>query len=206
MTVPYHAPQTPPDVALIIASLPASDAGRVEAAFRFAEAAHTSQFRDEGTPFIEHPVRVARILWEELGSRDVDMIVAALNHDVLEDCDWLDESVLAGALGERATELVKAVTKPQVPDDQKAARDRAYLDSLRTISSDARLLKLADRIDNLRSVVHSGDDAKAGRYLEVSRDEFIPLALATDPAAADLVAAACDAIESHLRGSLRSGS
>jgi guanosine-3',5'-bis(diphosphate) 3'-pyrophosphohydrolase len=205
LTVPYHAPQTPPDVALIIASLPASDAGRVESAFRFAEAAHSRHVRDEGTPFIEHPVRVARILWEELGNRDVDMIVAALNHDVLEDCDWLDESVLAGALGERATGLIKAVTKPQVPEDQKAARDRAYMDSLRTISPDARLLKLADRIDNLRSVVHSGDDAKARRYLEVSRGEFIPLALSTSPVAADLVGAACDAIEEHLLGSQRHG-
>lgn len=198
MTIPYHAPQTPPDIAMIIASLPPSDAGRIEAAFRFAAAAHEGQARDEGTPFIDHPVRVARILWEELGSRDVDIIVAALNHDVLEDCDWLDEEVLSGALGQRATSLIRDVTKPAVPDEEKAARDRTYLESLRGLSPESRLLKLADRIDNLRSVVHSGDPAKAARYLEVSRLEFIPLALATDPVTADLVSQACDEIERYL--------
>lgn len=198
MTVPYHAPQTPPDIAMIIASLPPSDAERIEAAFRFAEAAHRGQMRDEGTPFIDHPVRVARILWEELGGRDVDVVVAALNHDVLEDCSWLEEEVLAGALGKRATGLIRDVTKPAVPDEEKPARDRVYLDSLRGLPPDSRLLKLADRIDNLRSVVHSGDPDKASRYLEVSRLEFIPLALATDPVAADLVSQACDDIERYL--------
>ena len=200
MTVPYHAPPTPPDVAVIIATLPASDAERIVAAYRFAAAAHNAHLRDEGTPFIDHPVRVARILWEELGSRDVDMIVAALNHDVLEDCDWLDEQVLAGALGQRATDLVKDVTKAQAAQADKPARDRAYLDNLRVIPVESRLLKLADRIDNLRGVVNSGNPDKAARYLSVSREEFIPLALATDPRAAELVSQACDQIEAYLVG------
>lgn len=198
LTVPYHAPPTPPDIALIIATLPASDAERIVAAYRFAAAAHHAHLRDEGTPFIDHPVRVARILWEELGSRDVDMIVAALNHDVLEDCEWLDEEVLAGALGQRTTSMVKDVTKAQVEEEDKAARDRAYLDNLRTIPVESRLLKLADRIDNLRGVISSGDPDKAARYLTVSREEFIPLALATDPRAAELVTQACDQIERYL--------
>lgn len=183
---------------MIIATLPASDAERIVAAYRFAAAAHSAHVRDEGTPFIDHPVRVARILWEELGTRDVDMIVAALNHDVLEDCDWLDEQVLAGALGQRATDLVKDVTKEQVADADKPARDRAYLDNLRVIPFESRLLKLADRIDNLRGVVSSGNPDKAARYLTVSREEFIPLALATDPRAAELVTQACDQIERFL--------
>src|SRR5690606_4621755 len=128
-----------------------------------------------------------------------DILVAALNHDVLEDCDWLDSDVLAGALGERATVFVEEVTKPQVPDDQKDERDRAYLDRLRDISTEGRLLKLADRIDNLRGVVLAGDPDKARRYLSVSREEFIPLALATDPVAAELIVEACDRIEHYLK-------
>lgn len=198
MTGPYHAPQTPAEVALMVATFSAEEAERFESAFRFAAAAHEGQTRDEGTPYIDHPVRVALLLWEELGVRDLDILVAALNHDVLEDCEWLDASVLGGALGERATGFVEEVTKPHVPDEEKPARDRIYLDSLRDISNEARLLKLADRIDNLRGVILSGDPAKARRYLTVSREEFIPLALATDPAAARLVAEACDRIEQYL--------
>lgn len=198
--MPYHAPQTPAEIALIVATLPGDDADRLIAAWRFAAAAHEGHVRDEGTPYIEHPVRVARILWEELGNRDVELLIAALNHDVLEDCPWLDSEVLGGALGRRATGFVEDVTKPQVPDSEKAQRDRDYLDRLRTISPESRLLKLADRIDNLRSVVHAGDPDKARRYLVVSREEFIPLALATDPVAATLVSAACDDVERYLAG------
>ena len=198
VTLPYHAPETPVQVALMIAALSVDDGGRIEFAYRFAAAAHDGQTRDEGTPFIEHPVRVARILWEEFGSRDVDVVVAALNHDVLEDCDWLNAEVLNSALGEVATALIEHVTKEYVPQDKKAARDRAYLDRLWEIPPQAQLLKLADRLDNLRSVVHSGNPDKAGRYLTVSRDEFIPLALATDPVAAWLIGDACDEIERYL--------
>jgi guanosine-3',5'-bis(diphosphate) 3'-pyrophosphohydrolase len=198
LTLPYHAPETPPAVALIIATLPSSDASRIETAYRFAEAAHRGHMRDEGTPYIDHPVRVATILWEELGNRDVDMIVAALNHDVLEDCEWLDADVLAGALGERATDLIQDVTKPQVSEHEKPERDRAYLDKLRSIPVESRLLKLADRIDNLRSIVLAEDPKKARRYLQVSREEFVPLALATDPVAVELVSEACDLIEQYL--------
>lgn len=198
MTMPYRAPDVPAEVALIIATLPAEDAGRIEFAYRFAAAAHEGQLRDEGTLYIEHPVRVARILWEELGSRSVEMIIAALNHDVLEDCDWLDADILGGALGEEATALIQYVTKETVPDEQKEERDRAYMDALWEIPLDARLLKLADRVDNLRSVIHAGDPAKALRYLTVSRETFLPLALATDPVAAHLIGDACDDIERYL--------
>ena len=198
--IPYRAPETPVEVALMIATLSVEDAGRIEFAYRFAAAAHDGQTRDEGTPFIEHPVRVARILWENFGSRDVDAIIAALNHDVLEDCDWLDTEILRGALGEASTELIEHVTKEQVSDDKTAARDRAYLDRLWEMPSEARLLKLADRLDNLRSVVNAGDPAKAQRYLTVSREEFISLALATDPVAARLIGDACDEIERYLEG------
>ncbi len=199
MTVPYYSPPTPPEIAMMAAGVPRFDGGRLIRAFRFAEAAHDGQKRDEGTPFIEHPIRVALILWEELGVRDVDMLVAALNHDVLEDCDWLSADVLEGALGERPTGFIQDVTKPRVPDEQKAQRDQVYLDGLPALCHESRLLKLADRIDNLRGVIHANDPAKARRYLEVSRQSFIPLALATEAAAADLIAAACDDIEAYLQ-------
>lgn len=200
MTLPYHAPQTPPEVALLVATLSPDDAAHFEAAYRFAAAAHDGQTRDEGTPYIEHPVRVARILWEELGVRDLDVLVAALNHDVLEDCDWLEPEVLNGALGVRATGIIEEVTKPQVSEARKAERDRDYLERLRSVSTEARLLKLADRMDNLRSVVSAGNPDKARRYLSVSREEFLPLALATDPVAAELVTVACDDVERYLAG------
>jgi (p)ppGpp synthase/HD superfamily hydrolase len=196
----HTSPPIPPELALIQAAVMPDDAERLDNAFRFAAAAHAGQTRDEGTPFIEHPVRVAAILWGELGCRDVDVLVAALNHDVVEDSELVDAALLASAFGERVAALVLDVTKEQVATEHKAARDRAYLDRLPRLSLDSRMLKLADRIDNLRSVLRSGDPDKARRYLEVSRAEFIPLALSTDQAAARLVTEACDAVEKMLAG------
>lgn len=194
----YEPAQMPMSLTMILATQAPDDADRIAYAFQFAAQAHLGQLRDEGTPFIEHPVAVATILWSELGCRDADMLVAALMHDVLEDSPEIEPSIIADLIGLRSFELVEAVTKPPVPDSEKPARDRAYLDRIRDASADVRLLKLADRIHNLRQVVRAGDPAKARRYLNVSRQEFYPLALATSAAAARLIAAACEDIERYL--------
>lgn len=194
----YQPAQVPGEINLILAQLAPGDVDRVQTTYQFAAAAHAGQVRDEGSPFIEHPVQVVVILWNELGNRKVDVVLAALCHDVLEDCPDIDPAVLGDLIGQNALELVLAVTKRGVADHLKAARDSEYLDSIRHASHDVRLLKLADRIHNLRSIPAAGDRAKARRYLNVSRDAFLPIAAATDITAERLVADACDAIESYL--------
>ena len=184
----------------ILEQAPPSQRDEITRAYRFAEASHAKHTRDEGTPFIEHPLRVASILVGELGCCDQDVIKAAFNHDVLEDCPAITMAKLTEVIGPRACAMVVDVTKIQVPSEQKAARDRAYLDRLSGLPWESRLLKLADRIDNLRSVPASGDPAKARRYLEVSLAEFVPLAATTSPAAERLVLQACDRIQEYLAG------
>ena len=194
----YVPAAPPPALTMLLAGLSMEGAERLLDAYRVAAEAHRGQLRDEGTPYIEHPVRVAQILWSELGVRDVEVLIAALNHDVLEDCG-LDESFMASKYGARVAELVTHVTKQPAAAEHAAARDDTYLAALRAAPRDARLLKLADRIDNLRSVPIANDPAKAERYLRVSRAEFLPLALVTDPSAERLIAEACDAVETYLR-------
>lgn len=195
----YSPAEIPPDLVTILATCPSPDAERIVLTFQFAAAAHRRQRRDEGTPFIEHPVAVATILWQELGLRDVDALVAALMHDVLEDCDWIEPDVVEELIGPKAMAMVRHVTKREVESSERSSRDQEYLDSLPSLPVDSRLLKLADRIHNLRCVPDAGNREKARRYLEVSKDRFYPLALSTDPTAARLIAEACDAIESYLR-------
>lgn len=196
--MPYTAAPIPISLTTILAGCDPESAERIVESFRFAAAAHDGQQRDQGSPFIDHPVAVAGILWHELGCRDTDVLVAALLHDVLEDCDWIDPEILADLIGMRALAMVKHVTKPPVPLEERDKRDNIYLESLPHLPHESRLLKLADRIHNLRQVVHAGDRAKAGRYLSVSRERFYPLALSTDPAAARLIEEACAIIERFL--------
>lgn len=194
----YRPADIPPALTSVLTRLHPDDAIRLASAFRYAAAAHAGHLRDEGVRFIDHPVSVTVILSEELGCHDVDLLAAALNHDVIEDCDWLRREDVAGAIGDRATGFVEEVTKEMVPEQLKPARDDRYLERLWHISPEAKLLKLADRIHNLRSIPNANDPSKARRYLEVSRREFLPLALAVDPTAARLIADACDAIEAYL--------
>ena len=196
----YLPDPPPPNLTLMLASLAPDAARRLLEAFHVAATAHRGQTRDEGSPFIDHPVRVAEILWSELGCRDVELLIAAVNHDVLEDCDTPDAAFMASVYGRRVTELVEAVTKATVATEDQAARDDAYLAALRHASHEARLLKLADRIDNLRCAPLAGDPDKAERYLRVSREHFLPLALMTSPTAERLIAEACDMVETYLQG------
>jgi len=194
----YTPARLPAELLSMLAICDPTDAELLATTFQFAAAAHAGQRRDEGTPFIDHPVAVTVMLWHELGCRDVDVLLAALMHDVVEDCDWIARDAITDLIGVRAMEMVMHVTKRAVPAEQREQRDREYLDTLQHLPLPSRLLKLADRIHNLRCVPLAGDPDKARRYLEVSRERFYPLALSTDATVARLVAEACDTIEAYL--------
>lgn len=188
----------PTDLRRVALALAGPQRAAVLRAWQVADAAHAGMMRDEGTPFITHPVEVCRILWDEFACRDADLLCAALLHDVLEDTT-VGEDELRATFGEHVTALVVAVTKVQVPTEERSTRDAAYVRSLLVASADVRLLKMADRIHNLRMVPLSGDRAKAQRYLDVSRDVFARMAAATDPRALALLTAACDALELSIK-------
>src|SRR5690242_20165150 len=73
--------------ALLAERLGEEDLGLVRRAYEVARAAHEGQLRDEGTPYIIHPIRVATLLVEELHNYSTHLICAALLHDVIEDSD-----------------------------------------------------------------------------------------------------------------------
>src|SRR5438046_1457488 len=83
---------------LIRSHLSDADQERIARAYRFAETAHAGQTRKSGEPFITHPLAVTIIL-AEMGLFDADTLVAALLHDVIEDCG-VGRAVLAKDFGE----------------------------------------------------------------------------------------------------------
>ncbi|HLU47192.1 MAG TPA: HD domain-containing protein, partial [Planctomycetota bacterium] len=130
-------------------------------AIDIAAKAHRKQRRkdDKETPYINHPIEVARILADEGGVDDPEIITAALLHDTVEDtATSLDE--IRGAFGDRVARIVGEVT-----DDKslpKVERKRLQIIHASEISRGARLVKLADKISNLRglrSSVPKGWDA-----------------------------------------------
>lgn len=117
----------------------------------FAATRHRMQRRKdlEHTPYINHPVAVARLLAVEGGVTDTEILIAAVLHDVLEDTDT-QPAEIEDLFGSRILGLVLEVT-----DDKslpKQQRKQIQVDKAASSSESARLVKLADKICNLRDM------------------------------------------------------
>jgi guanosine-3',5'-bis(diphosphate) 3'-pyrophosphohydrolase len=154
----------------------AIDRELVTRAFRYAAAAHEGQQRQSGSPFIEHPVGVARICAQL--RLDEQTIAAALLHDVVEDTESDIDDVRA-EFGDEVAKLVEGVTK--LTRIQFQSREHAEAENYRkmvvAMSEDVRviLIKLADRLHNMRTIEYLGKQKqiqKAKETLEV----YAPLA------------------------------
>ena len=120
-------------------------------ALAFAAHKHRDQRRKdaEASPYINHPIALADVLVNEGGVTDVEVLCAALLHDTVEDTATTPAE-LAEAFGERVAGIVAEVT-----DDTKlpkAERKRLQVEHAGTLSRQAKLVKLADKICNLRDV------------------------------------------------------
>jgi guanosine-3',5'-bis(diphosphate) 3'-pyrophosphohydrolase len=120
-------------------------------ALAFAAHKHRDQRRKdaEASPYINHPIALAEALAGEGGVSDVEVLAAALLHDTIEDTDTSLEE-LKREFGGRIAGIVMEVT-----DDQalpKAERKRLQIERAAGLSTGAKLVKLADKICNLRDV------------------------------------------------------
>ena len=122
-------------------------------ALAFASHAHRNQRRKgvEASPYISHPIALARILAVDGGVDDPVVIAGALLHDTVEDCD-VTPAELAARFGADVARVVAEVT-----DDKslpKARRKELQVEHAAHISPQAKLVKLADKIANVRDVGH----------------------------------------------------
>lgn len=117
----------------------------------FAAWKHRDQRRKDvaGTPYINHPLALAQLLAEEADVTDPEVLAAALLHDTVEDTETtLDE--LSLAFGNRITAIVAEVT-----DDKslpKQVRKVMQIVRAASLSNSAKLIKMADKICNLRDI------------------------------------------------------
>ena len=128
--------------------------GLIIRAARFAAEKHRNQRRKDAdaSPYINHPIALADVLANEAGVDDPVVLCGALLHDTIEDTDTtVDE--LRAAFGQEIADVVVEVT-----DDKhlsKAQRKQLQVDHAPHISRQAKLVKLADKICNLRDLASS---------------------------------------------------
>lgn len=137
-------------------------------AIAFAADKHRKQRRKDvdGSPYINHPISLADVLVNEGNVTDVTVLCAAVLHDTIEDTNTTREE-LALLFGDPIASIVLEVTDNKSLDKQ--VRKQLQIEHASNISKEAKLVKLADKICNLRDILTS---PPAGWSLERKQDYF----------------------------------
>lgn len=124
-----------------------------ERALEFAMTAHKGQVRKGSSiPYIVHPIETALIAMTL--TRDQDLIIAALLHDIIEDTRYSAEDI-EDAFGARISQLVQHESEDkrigQKPSDTWKIRKQEFIDSLDNKSMDVKIIALSDKLSNMRA-------------------------------------------------------
>jgi len=153
-----------------------SELKKVKEAYRFSDEMHLGQVRKSGEPYISHPIAVAEICadWK----LDVQAIQAALLHDVMEDQDVKKEELIE-RFGSPVANLVDGLSKLEKIEFQTLIEAQAenFRKMLLAMASDVRviLIKLADRLHNMRTLEHM-TPAKKRRIAAETMEVYVPIA------------------------------
>jgi guanosine-3',5'-bis(diphosphate) 3'-pyrophosphohydrolase len=155
---------------------PTADEALLNRAYVYAMKAHGNQKRASGAPYFSHPLEVAAILTEL--KLDDATIATALLHDVIEDTD-ATRAEIDQLFGPEIGKLVDGLTKIKRLDlvSKKAEQAENFRKLLIAITSDIRVLlvKLADRLHNMRTLEHMKPESRK-RNSEETLDIYAPLA------------------------------
>jgi len=155
---------------------PRVDEDLLNRAYVYAMKAHGSQTRASGDPYFSHPLEVAAILTDL--KLDDATIAAAVLHDTLEDTDATREEI-DRLFGEQIGRLVEGLTKIEKLDlvTKQARQGENFRKLLLAVAEDVRVLlvKLADRLHNMRTLHHVPPEKRA-RIAQETLDIYAPLA------------------------------
>ena len=159
--------------------LPADKVAAIELAHDFARKAHEGQFRESGDPYLEHPLQTALILSEL--QLDANSIIAALLHDIPENCGVAITEIQA-AFGDEVAKLVDGTTKlgRLSLSGEALATTETQMENLRkmlvAMAEDLRVvfIKLADRLHNMRTLQALSPE-KQHRIAQETLEIYAPL-------------------------------
>ncbi|MES1159015.1 MAG: bifunctional (p)ppGpp synthetase/guanosine-3',5'-bis(diphosphate) 3'-pyrophosphohydrolase [Terricaulis silvestris] len=156
---------------------PHADENLINRAYVYATSKHGSQKRHSGDPYFAHPIEVAGILTDY--KLDTATIVAGLLHDTIEDTD-ATRAEIQKMFGDQVADLVEGVTKLSqlelISEENKQAQNLQKF--ILAMSRDVRVLlvKLADRLHNMRTLKYVPSEAKRRRIALETLEIYGPLA------------------------------
>ncbi|MEK7524380.1 MAG: RelA/SpoT family protein [Patescibacteria group bacterium] len=154
------------------------DLSRIKSAYEFAKKAHQGQLRQSGEPYLMHPMRTVQILTNF--RVDEDTLAAAFLHDVPEDTD-IPISEIERLFGSKIAYLVDGITKLSKVHYRERMEQR-QIESLKKLfihsAQDLRviLIKLADRLDNMRTLNFIAGENKRHRIARETLEIYVPIA------------------------------
>ncbi len=138
---------------------------KIQAAYEFSKYGHYKQVRDSGVRYFDHPKAVSLIIFQEWKIFDWRCLVGALLHDIREDSFILSEKRIRINFGKNSATEVKLLTHED---------DEYFLRLMRTRKWRAKLIKLADRLHNMRTLEHRSRK-KQQEQVEETRAYFFDL-------------------------------
>ena len=156
--------------------MPGTNMALIAEAVAYAQNKHKNQLRKDGSPYIIHPLAVAKIV-VEMGL-DTDAILGALLHDCIEDTDASHEEI-ARLFSPTVAALVEGVTK--LTRVEFSSTEEQQVENLRkmfmAMSKDIRvvLIKIADRLHNMRTMAYQSADKQRSKSLE-TMEIYAPIA------------------------------
>lgn len=167
----------------------AEEIENIDFAYDLAKEAHRTAVRDEGMRYFEHPRSGCLIMTDELGLYDRDLLISFLLHDVGEDTPMFgnvtklyDEFVgkarlrLIRLFGEKVADIVIRLTKPSVENIRFSSKQEAFDFYVKELpkNEDAVLLKMVDRLHNLRTLPADKPE-KIEKQIRETREVFLPI-------------------------------
>lgn len=173
------------------------DVSKITKAFGMAIRAYSGTTKKVGQkvePYINHPLRVSLILSEELKKNDADLVCAALLHDALAGADdsghvttgkqsKISESEVMEQLGERVCNIITPLAKSNEPAAggfKEQENNSKYFQALKESHPDTRYVKVAETLDNVRSMKNFDRRDKMLRYKDETQKYIVPIAEKTD--------------------------
>ncbi|UCD83505.1 MAG: bifunctional (p)ppGpp synthetase/guanosine-3',5'-bis(diphosphate) 3'-pyrophosphohydrolase [Deltaproteobacteria bacterium] len=155
---------------------PGANLDVIKRAYVFSAKVHQGQMRLSGEPYLVHPIEVGGILTDL--RMDVDSIATGLLHDVVEDA-WTELDQIESTFGKEISTLVDGVTK--ISQISYGTSEKRQAENLRkmivAMTKDVRviLIKLADRLHNMRTLEYHEEDKRV-KISQETRDIYAPLA------------------------------
>jgi guanosine-3',5'-bis(diphosphate) 3'-pyrophosphohydrolase len=135
----------------------------VEDALAYATTAHSGQTRSDGSPYINHPMRVAQSVEKFKRSHNLEALIsAAYLHDTIEDTDTTHED-LERMFGGLVASLVQELTSDK-EEVKKLGKAQYLSNKMAKMSSYALVIKLADRLDNVQDIKTAKSQKWRDRY------------------------------------------